>query len=125
MIDPAQTALFIVIIVLTVLLVVLGIQVFFILRELRKTITKVNKVLVSQLPLFQHLPWDLKPAPQLQSSFKQIESIKKMNDSKFSTGLLIGLIIGAGAVFLMGTKTGRNLVKVISCILYTSDAADE
>ena len=37
-----------------------------------------------------------------------------MNDSKFSTGLLIGLIIGAGAVFLMGTKTGRNLVKVIS-----------
>jgi hypothetical protein len=45
MIDPAQTALFIVIIVLTVLLVVLGIQVFFILRELRKTITKINKVL--------------------------------------------------------------------------------
>lgn len=45
MIDPAQTALFIVIIVLTVLLVVLGIQVFFILRELRKTIDKVNKVL--------------------------------------------------------------------------------
>jgi gas vesicle protein len=37
-----------------------------------------------------------------------------MNDSKFSTGLLIGLIIGGGAVFLMGTKTGRNLVKIIS-----------
>jgi hypothetical protein len=45
MIDPAQTALFIVIIVLTILLVVLGVQVFFILRELRKTIEKVNKVL--------------------------------------------------------------------------------
>jgi hypothetical protein len=45
MIDPAQTALFIVIIVLTVLLVVLGVQVFFILRELKKTINKVNKVL--------------------------------------------------------------------------------
>jgi predicted PurR-regulated permease PerM len=45
MIDPAQTALFIVIIVLTVLLVVLGVQVFYILRELRKTITKINKVL--------------------------------------------------------------------------------
>ena len=45
MIDPAQTALFIVIIVLTVLLVVLGVQVFFILRELRKTIDKANKVL--------------------------------------------------------------------------------
>ena len=45
MIDPAQTALFIVIIVLTILLLVLGIQVFFILRELRQTINKANKVL--------------------------------------------------------------------------------
>ncbi len=45
MTDPAQAALFLVILILTVLLVVLGIQVFFILRELRKTIDKVNKVL--------------------------------------------------------------------------------
>lgn len=45
MIDPAQTALFLVVIVLTILLLVLGIQVFFILRELRKTIDKANKVL--------------------------------------------------------------------------------
>ncbi len=43
--DPAQTILFVVIIVLTVLLLVLGIQVFFILRELRQTIAKTNKVL--------------------------------------------------------------------------------
>ena len=45
MIDPAQTALFLVIIVLTILLIILGIQVFFILRELRKTINKTNKIL--------------------------------------------------------------------------------
>jgi hypothetical protein len=45
MTDPAQTALFLVVIVLTILLVVLGIQVFFILRELRKTVEKANKVL--------------------------------------------------------------------------------
>ncbi|KKP80037.1 MAG: hypothetical protein UR81_C0035G0006 [Candidatus Levybacteria bacterium GW2011_GWB1_35_5] len=45
MTDPAQLALFLVILILTVLLVVLGIQVFLILRELRKTIDKVNKVL--------------------------------------------------------------------------------
>jgi len=45
MIDPAQTALFLVIIVLTILLLALGIQVFFILKELRKTINKANKVL--------------------------------------------------------------------------------
>ena len=43
--DPAQTAIFLVIIVLTVLLVALGIQVFFILRDLRKTVSKANKVL--------------------------------------------------------------------------------
>ena len=45
MIDPAQTVLFLVVIILTVLLVVLGVQVFFILRELRKTLEKVNLVL--------------------------------------------------------------------------------
>ena len=43
--DPAQTALFLVIIVLTILLLVLGIQVFFVLKELRQTIAKTNKVL--------------------------------------------------------------------------------
>ena len=43
--DPAQTALFLVIIVLAVLLLVLGIQVFFILRELRRTVSKANRVL--------------------------------------------------------------------------------
>lgn len=43
--DPAQTALFLVIIVLTLLLLVLGVQVFFILKELRLTIAKTNKVL--------------------------------------------------------------------------------
>lgn len=45
MFDPAQTVLFLVILILAVLLVVLGIQVFFILRELRKTLEKTNKVL--------------------------------------------------------------------------------
>lgn len=43
--DPAQIALFLVIIALTILLLVLGIQVFFILKELRQTIAKTNKVL--------------------------------------------------------------------------------
>ncbi len=45
MIDSAQTILFVVIIVLTILLLVLGVQVFFILRDLRKTVNKANKVL--------------------------------------------------------------------------------
>lgn len=45
MIDPAQLILFLVIVILTILLVVLGVQVFFILRGLRSTIEKANKVL--------------------------------------------------------------------------------
>ncbi len=45
MMDPAQTVLLIVIITLAILLVALGIQVFFILRELKQTISKANKVL--------------------------------------------------------------------------------
>lgn len=45
MLDTAQAVLLFVVIVLTILLVVLGIQVFFILRELRKTLGKANKVL--------------------------------------------------------------------------------
>lgn len=43
--DPAQLALFLVIIILTILLIVLGVQVFFILRELKRTLEKANKVL--------------------------------------------------------------------------------
>jgi hypothetical protein len=43
--DIAQIALFTVIVVLAILLLVLGIQVFFILREFRKTVFKANKVL--------------------------------------------------------------------------------
>ena len=45
MIDSTQLILLFVIVVLTVLLLILGIQVFFILRELRKSIFKMNKVL--------------------------------------------------------------------------------
>lgn len=44
-IDPVQLVLLIVILVLTGLLVVLGIQVFFILKELRQTIIRTNRVL--------------------------------------------------------------------------------
>ena len=44
-IDPAQILLFVVIITLTILLIVLGIQVLFILKDLRRTINKANKVL--------------------------------------------------------------------------------
>jgi hypothetical protein len=43
--DITQIALFAIIIVLAILLIALGIQVFFILREFRKTVFKANRVL--------------------------------------------------------------------------------
>lgn len=45
MLDPAQNVLLLVIVVLAILLLVLGIQVFIILQNLRKTIAKANKIL--------------------------------------------------------------------------------
>jgi hypothetical protein len=45
MYDPAQILLIVIIIILTIFLIILGIQVSLILRDLRKTISKANKVL--------------------------------------------------------------------------------
>lgn len=45
MIDTVQAVLLFVIVLLTILFVVLGIQVFYILRDLRQTIKKTNNIL--------------------------------------------------------------------------------
>lgn len=44
MIDTTQILLFTVVTALTILLVILGIQIFFILREIRRMLEKVNKM---------------------------------------------------------------------------------
>ena len=45
MLETAQIAILFILLVVCILLLVLGIQVFFILKEFRKTIAKANKVL--------------------------------------------------------------------------------
>lgn len=45
MIDPVQAVLLFVIVLLAILFVILGIQVFLILKELRQTVVKTNKIL--------------------------------------------------------------------------------
>ncbi len=45
MLDITQTLLIVVITVLTILLAVIGVQVFFILKEMRNTMHKTNKIL--------------------------------------------------------------------------------
>lgn len=43
--DATQILLLVVVVVLSLILLILGIQIFFILREFKRTISKVNKVL--------------------------------------------------------------------------------
>lgn len=45
MLDPVQIVLLCVIILLTILLIVLGVQVFFILKELRRAVFRATKIL--------------------------------------------------------------------------------
>jgi gas vesicle protein len=37
-----------------------------------------------------------------------------MNNNRLSNGFILGLIVGGAAVFLFGTKTGKNLLKKFS-----------
>lgn len=45
MIDPVQAVLLIVVVLLALIMIVLGVQVFFILREIRATLRRMNKLL--------------------------------------------------------------------------------
>lgn len=87
--DPAQVILIIVIVLLTGLLVVLGVQAFFILREFRKTVSKANKVLdntniitgsvSAPISSFSGIAAGIKTAAPLLNFFKKI--ILKDEDS--------------------------------------------
>ena len=82
MIDPAQTALFLVITVLTILLIVLGIQVFFILRELRKTLEKANKVLDDTGIITESVSKPIASLSSLTMGLKTGASIARLFDKK-------------------------------------------
>lgn len=43
-----------------------------------------------------------------------MENNNSNTGSKFVNGFLLGALIGAGAVFLLGTKKGKKLLKAIS-----------
>ena len=126
MIDPAQTALFLVIIVLTILLLALGIQVFFILRELRQTINKANKVLDDTGIITESVSGPISNLSNMASGLKMgsiiasllsrkkqekrlvMEHNKNNHSNKFLDGFLWGFIIGGAVVFLIGTKKGKS-----------------
>lgn len=73
--DIAQVALFIIIIILAILLLVVGIQVFFILREFRKTVFKANKVLDNTNIITESVSAPLSSLSGIASGFKTVTPI--------------------------------------------------
>jgi len=70
MIDSVQLVLFVVISVLTILLVVLGVQVYFILKELRKTISHANNVLSHANLITESISKPLSSLASLSTGFR-------------------------------------------------------
>lgn len=70
MIDSVQLVLLLVIIVLTALLVILGIQVYFILKDVRKTLTKMNTVLDNAGSITENVSGPISSVATLITSLK-------------------------------------------------------
>lgn len=77
MIDTVQVILISVIVLLAVLFTVLGVQVFFILRELRKTLFKTNKILDEVDALAENVSEPISFISGLLFSSKTLGIIKK------------------------------------------------
>lgn len=88
--DSAQVILIIVIILLTVILVALGVQVFFILREFKKTVSKANKVLDNTNVITQSVSSPISSLAQIASGMKTgatfINIFKKIISKEESSG---------------------------------------
>ncbi len=85
MIDSVQAVLLFVIIVLTLLLLVLGAQVYFILRELRATVIKANKVLDDTGVITESVSTPIASLSALISGVKTGASIAKLFQSEKSS----------------------------------------
>ena len=82
MIDTVQVVLLIVIILLTALLIAVGVQVFFILKEFRKTVKKANRILENTEAITTSVSEPMSFLTGLLFSSKSIDIIKKILGSK-------------------------------------------
>lgn len=94
MIDTVQIVLLVVIITMTVLLVVLGIQVFFILKELRKTVDKTNRLLDTSNEIADNVA-------------VPVESVSGLIDD-VSTGTIVSKAINIGLKAFASNDRRRN-----------------
>src|SRR5438105_3793656 len=83
--DSVQVVLLLVIVALTSLLIVLGVQVFFILRDIRKTIAKTNRVLDSADSIAENISG---PLSTLSTLALGIKASSLLTIAKMIKGLL-------------------------------------
>jgi hypothetical protein len=70
MIDSVQLVLLLVIFILTILLVILGVQVYFILKDVRKALVKANKILEHAGSIADNVSGPISSVANLISGFK-------------------------------------------------------
>jgi hypothetical protein len=85
MVDSVQLVLLIVIVVLTILLIALGIQVFLILSEVRKTVMRANKILDNADSITQSVK---EPLAALSSLVFSVKASSFFTVAKFIKSLL-------------------------------------
>lgn len=85
MVDPIQFVLLAVIVVLTLLLIILGIQVFFILSEVRRTVSKTNIILEKADAITESVKT---PLAAISSIGLCIKTTSLVNIAKFIRNLL-------------------------------------
>ena len=78
MVDPVQAVLLIVIVLLTILLLVLGIQIFFILKELRRTLSRATRVLENTESITESVSEPMSFLSGLLLSAKSLKTISKI-----------------------------------------------
>lgn len=86
MVDSVQAILLMVIILLTVLLLVLGVQVFFILRELRQTLVRATRVLENTETITESVSGPMSFLSGLILSTKSLSAISKILKNKDRDG---------------------------------------
>lgn len=78
MVDPVQVVLLIVIVLLTMLLLVLGTQIFFILKELRRTLSRATRVLENTESITESVSEPMSFLSGLLLSAKSLKTISKI-----------------------------------------------
>jgi|SRR5581483_7462856 len=92
--DTIQALLIAVVIILTVMLVVIGFQVFYILRELRKTLFKANRVLDNTQSITETVREPIASVSTLVAGLRSgsalVSIIKKLKEKSDEKSLLSG-----------------------------------